>query len=108
MEKNFTFLFSETLFQEFINVTERPKIKKYFKTNKLVELINNFECYGEMVQTSSSINICRDPRDNFLLDLAVDGNANYLVSGDDDLLSINTIKTCQIISLNQFKEIIHE
>lgn len=49
-----------------------------------------------------------NPRDNFLLDIAVDGKANYLVSGDDDLLSINAIKACQIISLNQFKEIIHE
>lgn len=31
-------------------------------------------------------NLCRDPKDNFLLSIAKDGNANYLLTGDNDLL----------------------
>lgn len=108
INENFVFLFSELLFKEFLDVADRPKIRKYFKTKKLIQVINYFESYGEIIHTSTSLNICRDPRDNFLLDLAVDGQANYLVSGDEDLLTLKSIKKCNIISLKQFKEIAYE
>jgi predicted nucleic acid-binding protein len=39
-----------------------------------------------------------------LLELAVDGNADYLITGDKDLLVLQTIKKTRIIKMNDFPE----
>ena len=46
---------------------------------------------------------CRDPKDDYLLELAVQANAIYLVSGDDDLLSLGHIEGCRIMTVEQFE-----
>jgi len=48
---------------------------------------------------------CRDPKDNFLLALAKDGNADYLITGDDDLRSMNQFEKTIIVKLNEFETI---
>ena len=47
---------------------------------------------------------CRDPKDDYLLELAVQSKAIYLVSGDNDLLSIGQIEGCRIMTFAQFVE----
>lgn len=47
---------------------------------------------------------CRDPKDDYLLELAVQANAIYLVSGDSDLLDIGTIGDCRIMTVQQFEK----
>lgn len=46
--------------------------------------------------------MCRDPKDNSPLNLAIDGNADYLVTGDSDLLILKQIKNTSIINWNDF------
>lgn len=43
---------------------------------------------------------CRDSKDNFLLNLAIDSKADYLVTGDSDLLDIEVIESTEIITIN--------
>ncbi|AEV31968.1 putative toxin-antitoxin system toxin component, PIN family [Owenweeksia hongkongensis DSM 17368] len=100
----FHLLFSEQLLSEFLRVAKKPKLQKYFSDKQLTDLLLRFEEYGVMIDVHSNYELCRDPDDNFLLNLAVDGHANFLVSGDDDLLVLGKIDTCQIISLTQLKE----
>ena len=54
----------------------------------------------------SKVNICRDKKDNFLLSLCVDGNADYLITGDNDLLSINNVEETSILTFKEFLNII--
>jgi len=54
-----------------------------------------------MVPVVSEVSICRDPKDNFLLALAIDSKADFLVTGDQDLLSLKNIENTGIITLNQ-------
>ena len=35
-----------------------------------------------MIQVKSSVDLCRDPKDNFLLSLSIDGSAQFLITGD--------------------------
>lgn len=51
------------------------------------------------------VNICRDPGDNKFLNCAILGGANYLVSGDDDLLSLKKIGPTSITTPSQFLKI---
>ena len=92
-------IFSNELIEEFISVTARSKFKKYFSNTDVDELIQLFDFYGEHVKVTSDVNKCRDPKDNFLLNLAIDSKADYLVTGDSDLLVIRFINTTKIITL---------
>jgi len=95
-------LFSEESIEEFIDVVSRPKFKKYFSKKDIEKTLHLFDEFGLLITISSNFEICRDPKDNFLLNLAVDGNADYLISGDDDLLILNTINSTKILSFSDF------
>ena len=45
--------------------------------------------YAMTVYPNQKVNICRDKKDNFLLEAALEGKADYLVTGDEDLLILN-------------------
>lgn len=99
-----TILFSEQLFAELIEVLRRPKFKKYFSDAAIEELIALLYDRVEWVEISRRFDDCRDQKDNFLLDLAVSGRADYLVTGDEDLLILNPFHGTQIIAYRPFQE----
>lgn len=96
-------VFSQELLEEFIHVARRPKLKKYFSESDILKLLDTFESYGEMTEVISKIDVCRDPYDNFLLALAKDSNADFLITGDQDLLIINKFEHTQILSYSEFE-----
>ncbi len=99
-----TILFSEELLEEFIEVTNRPKFEKYFSKEDVINLLLLFDFYGELVEIKSNIGLCRDLKDNFLLNLAIDGKADYLITGDKDLLEIGKIDQASILTFKEFVE----
>ena len=84
-------LFSQELLDEFVEVARRPKFRKYFTLSDLQNLLLQVRTRAEFVNVTSDIILCRDPKDNFLLSLAADGQATYLLTGDKDLLDLQTI-----------------
>jgi len=95
-------LFSERSFAEFISVTSREKFRKYFSESDINELSMKMKKVAKIVRTTTVQTQCRDPKDNFLLELAVDGKADYLITGDDDLLVLKTVKKTQIVTFRNF------
>ena len=95
-------IFSLELIEEFLSVAHRPKFKKYFSKEDIEQLIDVFEFYGEISQVKSKIELCRDPKDDFLLSLAIDSKADYLISGDNDLLELKTIGKTKIITMTDY------
>ena len=73
-------LFSEQLTEEIIKVVERPKFSKYFLKSDVVELFEFMREYIELVDIKSSVTLCRDPKDDFLLNMSIDGKADFLFS----------------------------
>ncbi|PKP24242.1 MAG: putative toxin-antitoxin system toxin component, PIN family [Bacteroidetes bacterium HGW-Bacteroidetes-2] len=102
--KNITLFFSDELIEEFVDVIRRPKFKKYFSKNDIEKILQIFDQFGELVKVKSSIQICRDKKDNFLLNLSVDSKANYLITGDKDLLILEKIENTKIITFTDFIE----
>lgn len=100
--KKIQLLFSKELIEEFILVTKRPKFEKYFKESDIERLLYLFDSIGELVQVKSDVKECRDFKDNFLLNLAIDGKAKYLISGDKDLLVLGKIEKTIIITMADF------
>jgi uncharacterized protein len=86
--ENTRILFCSELVEELQVTITKPKLKKYFSENALEEMLTVFDPYIDFITVKSTVSICRDPNDNFLLALAKDGKANYLLTGDNDLLDI--------------------
>ncbi len=97
-----TLLFSTESMEEFLTVAKRTKFAKYFSDNDLLELITKFDSFGKLILVKSQINACRDLKDNVLLNLAVDGKADFLVTGDLDLLVLEKLSNTTICTWNDF------
>lgn len=97
-------LFSNESLTEFIDVTSREKLKPYFTKDDIASLIDLIEDYGEIIEVQSNVDIYRDKEDNFLLSLAKDGKADYLITGDKDLLILENFGKTEMIKLTDFLE----
>lgn len=95
-------LFSTDLLEEFIDVASRPKFRKYFSIEDLKSLLHQIEKDAEFIHVLSEVDICRDPKDNFLLSLAKDGRANYLISGDKDLTVLEKFEETVILTMADY------
>jgi putative PIN family toxin of toxin-antitoxin system len=89
---------------EIKEVTGRERLKKYFPKKSVVELISFLETIAENHPIEPTHFINRDPKDNFLLDLIHFSNADYLVTGDNDLLVHSPFKTAKILSPADFEK----
>ena len=99
-----TLIFSKELLDELYAVTQRPKLRKYFASReKVEELLSFLPTMGEMVELPEIFTErCRDCKDDYLLELAIRSNADFIVTGDKDLLVIKTIGGCQIVTASEF------
>jgi putative PIN family toxin of toxin-antitoxin system len=95
-------LFSTELIAEIQQTITKPKLKKYFGTNALEVMFSTFEPFIDLVEVKSIITICRDTKDNFLLALAKDGKADYLLTGDKDLLELKKFGRTKIKTITSF------
>jgi len=102
--KDTTLIFSNESLEEFIEVVNRPRFEKYFSKKDIEKLLDIFDQFAELIKVKSEIDICRDPKDNFLLNLAIDGKVDYLVTGDKDLLILEKIKKTKIITFRNLVE----
>lgn len=50
----------------------------------------------------SKVNVCRDSKDNFLLSLSQDSKADFLITGDKDLLVLEKFKSTRVLTISDF------
>lgn len=100
----YTLLYSEPLLIELADVLNRPRIRqKYGLSAQDIETVLALILLrGEAVSPARRIDICRDPKDNVILEVAVDGNANVISSGDKDLLSLREFEGIPIVVPAEF------
>ena len=99
-------LFSDDLFSELLDVLQRPKFKKYFSSAAIEQLMVLLYEKIAWVNVVDEFTDCRDGKDNFLLNLSVSGHANYLITGDADLLVLNPFHGVEIVSYQFFQNVI--
>lgn len=100
--KQIELLFSQELLEEFVAVAQRPKFSRYFSLEDLQSLLIQLSFKAKYISVISSVEVCRDEKDNFLLSLVKDGNATHLITGDNDLLILKTFGTAKIITITEF------
>jgi len=97
-------LLSNATLQELDSVLKREKFKKYITNAERILFVQALLVQSILLETEPSITTCRDPKDNKFLDLAAVGAADYLVTGDDDLLVLNPFENTRIVTPREFLE----
>ena len=95
-------VFSQELLDEFLEVARRPKFRRFFSASNIEEILETIDEYANFVKVHTKIEICRDTKDNFLLSLSIDGNANYLLTGDKNLLDLAKFGETSIVTISEF------
>ena len=94
--------FSYELLSELHESTSKPKLAKHFGDNAIEEMLFALSQYIELVEVTSEVSVCRDPNDNFILALCKDADADFLLTGDKDLLALNPFGKTKILSIAAF------
>ena len=97
---------TDQLIEEIKEVTSRANLSKYFPYFKVLELINFLEKVAAKYEITPQHYISRDPKDNFLLDLISVSRADYLVTGDKDLLTLKQFESTTILAPIDFEKIL--
>lgn len=99
-------IISDEQLQEITSVLRRPKFRQYFSTDDIEEFLSLLYKSVRIVELHHTIKDCRDEKDNFLLETAIRGKADYIVTGDKDLLVLNPYRGKKIIGYKEFEDII--
>jgi len=104
---NITIITSPKIAEEYLDVSARPKVKKYIKNKENIlitlDLIKTY-CVDDPILIDEP-NL-RDAKDLYLLSLAKANNADFLLTGDSDLLDLKRYHQTEIVSFSKFMEIL--
>jgi hypothetical protein len=100
--QNHTILFSAFTYIELIKTLNRPKLTKYISRRKREAFLVQVKRFATFVSPLETITVCRDPKDNKFLELALSGKADCIISGDEDLLILNPFRGIPILTANEF------
>ena len=104
-EREIEIISSSRQIEEISNVLSRPKIKNVIAHELIEEFLILFLKSVDIVETKIKITDCRDEKDNFILEAAISGNVDYIVTEDKDLLVLNPYKTVKIVTVKEFYKI---
>jgi putative PIN family toxin of toxin-antitoxin system len=93
---------SQESVDEFTEVFIRPKFDRYLPLELRLEIIDDFISIAYLVKSSVKISVCRDPKDDKFLELALAAKAKYLITGDQDLLVLHPFQGILIITAAEF------
>ena len=98
----FDIVISPELASEFIVACRKPKLSKLIHPQDVTDTMELLKSDAEWVAPRVKIAASRDPKDNPVLECAVAGKADFIVSGDKDLLDLNSFQKITIINPRQF------
>ena len=95
-------LMSAEIASEYFNVFARPKFERYLSLETRMAFIENIISNALPVEPKEKIAVCRDPKDNKFLELAVTAEASCIITGDQDLLILHPFENIPIVSAADF------
>ncbi|MGD9893502.1 MAG: putative toxin-antitoxin system toxin component, PIN family [Dehalococcoidia bacterium] len=109
----FVLLYSDAIYAEYADVLPRPKFARYHLTPEIIAaFLRRVRRHGRRVTPRRRLPITvRDPKDDMVLAAALGGHADYLVTGDADLLDLRgrpELGTLQIVPVAEFLAILKQ
>jgi uncharacterized protein len=104
----FTIVQSDRTYQEIAERIYKSKFDKYITNETRAQFLNIIKNSSQFIQKTSQITSCRDPDDNKFLELAIDSQAKFLLTGDKDLLTLKSQAEYQHLIVNPRDFLNHE
>jgi putative PIN family toxin of toxin-antitoxin system len=94
---------SHKILEEFLKTIFKPKLDRYFKDDLAKKgFVISYISVSSDINVKHNITLCRDPKDNMYLELALSGKAACIVTGDNDLLVLDPFRNIRIITPKEF------
>ena len=94
-------LLSLDTLNELNEVLQREKFNKYVTEHERLQFLSALVKEATLVEVIDTIRECRDPKDDKFLELALNGKADYIISGDKDLIILHPFRGIPIIRPDQ-------
>ncbi|MCP8312973.1 MAG: putative toxin-antitoxin system toxin component, PIN family [archaeon] len=86
-------IISKEILSELNDVARRPKLRRYLSLKRLRRFNQILIRIGKIIEVRTHLpQITEDPDDNIIVETALDGRADYMVSGDKHLLILKELK----------------
>ncbi|MFZ3263944.1 MAG: putative toxin-antitoxin system toxin component, PIN family [Terriglobales bacterium] len=95
-------LFSDGTMDELRDVLFRPKMDRYVSREDRLIFLAQLRATAEFVPVIQLVRECRDPRDDKFLEVALNGRADVIITGDADLLALHPWRRIAILSPTDF------
>lgn len=95
-------LMSFTTVLELEKTLKKKKLSKYLSLTSINNFLDKLERLVETPDTLPELTVCRDPKDDKFLALALGGGASCIITGDEDLLVLHPFKGIAIITPSVF------
>ncbi len=103
-DEAYTLIISEWLFDELIEKLNKPRIglKYHLDEQAIKDFVGELAVSGELVTPKRHIEVCRDVDDNHVLEAALEGKADFIVTSDEDLLVLDPFEGIRIVRPQTF------
>lgn len=93
-------ILSVKIVKELKKVLDYPKFK--FTSEQKKKFLEIVLQLSTVIETKIELDVCDDKNDNMFLECAVEGKADYIITGDDDLLRLKKFQAVSILSVTEF------
>jgi len=88
-------------------LAEKLELRLHFSAEQVTETLADYLGFLRVVQIPKVLHaVSRDPEDNMVLECAIEGQTQYIVSGDNDLLVLKEFRGIQIVRASEFLKIL--
>jgi len=108
-DERFVLVLSPQILEEIVRVLRYPRLRRLVRltTAEVDRLLESLLIDAELTPGHLAVHvITRDPSDNMVLACAVEGRADYIVSGDRDLLTLESYEEIPIVTPREFLQIL--
>lgn len=95
-------VFSEAVLQEYNETLSNNKFDKYISLERRLRFLETLTARESLIKITKPIRICRDPKDDKYLELAIACNATCIITGDKDLLVLHPFENIPILTPADF------
>jgi putative PIN family toxin of toxin-antitoxin system len=99
---DFEIIVSEAILEEIERKLHEKAVEFEMETEVVSEWLDLITIEAIFVQPQEKIQACRDPEDDLFLEAAVEGRADFIVSGDKDLTDMGEFREIKLVKPRQF------
>ncbi len=101
-------LLSPQTLAELSEVLSRKKFDRYVTSVEREEFLEALLERVILIEPIETVTVCRDSKDDKFLELALDGEASFIITGDEDLLELNPFRGVRILKPDQFLQMLED